>query len=206
MGVPFWRAHFWDFALQKGPFLVEIEVSSLKNAHFANFKDKQFLKSSKSYILRHFLFTVSQICLAKESKFRRYCTLSKEGLEIPHWHTMNGNVLEECFQATSLPVCPDPVTLLKDLKSVGKKTDKKSKAKICPSPTCPMQITIHSQRALNRLLTGIKWYEYTRTVWSAHINEIRPGDLTSSWGMRHVGPSNHANLDGHFVLRVPFSN
>ncbi len=36
--------------LQKGPFLLKIEVSPLKNACFANFKRKIFCKSTESHI------------------------------------------------------------------------------------------------------------------------------------------------------------
>ncbi len=46
-------------ALQKGPFSLKIEVSPLKNACFANLKGKIILKSTESYIFRHFLLTFS---------------------------------------------------------------------------------------------------------------------------------------------------
>ncbi len=66
-------------ALQKGPFLLKIEVSPLKNACFANFKHKILLKSTESYIFRHFFL----ICLKTGSKFRRRCPLSKGGVQDP---------------------------------------------------------------------------------------------------------------------------
>ena len=50
-------------ALQKGPFLMKIEVPPVKNACFANLKRKIFRKSSESYIFRHLLVTFSKICL-----------------------------------------------------------------------------------------------------------------------------------------------
>ncbi len=80
-------------ALQKGPFLLKIEVSPLKNACFANFKRKIFRKSSESYIFRHFLLTFSKICLKTGSKFRRWRALSKGGVRDPqvaHPHTKIG--------------------------------------------------------------------------------------------------------------------
>ena len=43
-------------ALQKGPFLLKIEVSPLKNACFANFKRKIFCRSTESYIFRELSF------------------------------------------------------------------------------------------------------------------------------------------------------
>ncbi len=66
------RVHFSHFALQKGPhltikgpFQLKIKFSPPKNALFANLKCKNFLNSAKSYVLKHFLPTFSQICLTK---------------------------------------------------------------------------------------------------------------------------------------------
>ncbi len=84
-----WR----KIALQKGPSLLKIEVLPLKNACFANIKRKICRKSSESYIFRHFLLTLSKICLKTESKFRRWRALSKGGVRDPqvaHPHTKIG--------------------------------------------------------------------------------------------------------------------
>ncbi len=56
-------------ALQKGPFLLKIEVSPLKNACFTDFKGKNFRKSSESYIFRQFCPLFREFALQKGQFF-----------------------------------------------------------------------------------------------------------------------------------------
>ena len=77
-------------ALQQDPFLVKIEVSSLKMYIFTDFKGKNFRKSYESYILRQFLPSFPRICLTKESNFQHWRALLKGGVwnpEVAHPHT-----------------------------------------------------------------------------------------------------------------------
>ncbi len=74
-------------ALQKGPFLLKIEVSPLKNACFANFKRKIFWKSSKSYILDTFCLLFLKFALKKGQNFGADAPYRRVGFAIHNWHT-----------------------------------------------------------------------------------------------------------------------
>ncbi len=74
-------------ALQKGPFLLKIEVSPLRNACFANFKRKIFQKSNESYIFRHLCLLFLKFALKQGQNFGADAPYRRVGFAIPKWHT-----------------------------------------------------------------------------------------------------------------------
>ncbi len=73
--------------LHKGPFLLKIEVSPLKNAYFANFKRKIFPKSTESYIFGIFCLLFLKFALKQGQNFGADAPYRRVGFEIPKWHT-----------------------------------------------------------------------------------------------------------------------